>query len=468
MLLSRLVILGEQSAHGDEGIPWPVDDVEDHRRRHLHIAGQRFRGGLDQAGHGRLAPGDHALGNLASHQLPTLFGIIGHLGELFEVLHLVVGGLHDHAADGVESGPAGPAGDLMELAGIEQSGAHAVVLRQCREHHGADRDVDADAEGVGAADDLQQARLRELFDQAAVLGQHPGVVHADPVPDQTGQRVAECGREAEAADQVGDRSLLLLGADVDAHQRLCPFQCRGLGEVHDVDRRLLGVKQVADGLMHRGGGIGVEQRYRTFGAGDQGGVAAGAAGEVLPEEGHVTQGGRHQQELGVRQFEQRYLPGPAAVRVAIEVELVHHHQADVGFGALAQRDVGEDLRGAGDDRGIGVHRCVTGEHADIGCAEYLAECEELLADQRLDRCGVEADAVGGQGGIDRAGGDQRLTRTRRGGQDDVRAADQFDQGLFLRRVERGPRRGCPLAEGGEEFVGVVGARLQGHRVFSLP
>ena len=49
---------------------------------------------------------------------------------------------------------------------------------------------------------------------------------------------------------------------------------------------------------------------------------------------------------------QRHLPGPAAVRVGVEVELVHHDLADVGVGAVAQRDVGQDLGGAADDRGV--------------------------------------------------------------------------------------------------------------------
>jgi hypothetical protein len=36
------------------------------------------------------------------------------------------------------------------------------------------------------------------------------------------------------------------------------------------------------------------------------------------------------------------------------VELVHDDEADVGVGALAQRDVGQDLGGAADDRRVGV------------------------------------------------------------------------------------------------------------------
>ena len=269
LALARLVVLGEQPAHRDERVTGTVDDVEDHRRRHPHVARQRLGGGLDQPGHGRLAPRHHALGHLAAHQLSALLRVVGDLRELLEVLHLVVGRLDDDGARGVVAGPPGPPGDLVELAGVEQPGAGAVVLRQRREHDGADRHVDADAEGVGAADDLEQAGLGELFDQPPVLGQHPGVVNADAVADQPRQRRSEGRREAEPADQLGDRGLLLLGADVDAHQRLRPLQRGGLGEVHDVDRRLLGVEQVVDGLVHRRGRVVVEQRDRPFGVGDQ-------------------------------------------------------------------------------------------------------------------------------------------------------------------------------------------------------
>lgn len=68
------------------------------------------------------------------------------------------------------------------------------------------------------------------------------MVHADAVANQTGQRRAECGREPEAADVLGDRRLLILGTDVDTHQRLRPFQRGRLGEMNDVDRRLFGLQ----------------------------------------------------------------------------------------------------------------------------------------------------------------------------------------------------------------------------------
>ena len=72
------------------------------------------------------------------------------------------------------------------------------------------------------------------------LGSMPGVVHADAVPHQPGQGLAEARREPEVADQVGDGVLLRPAADVDAHQRLRLLQGRRLREVHDVDGRLAG------------------------------------------------------------------------------------------------------------------------------------------------------------------------------------------------------------------------------------
>ena len=122
---------------------------------------------------------------------------------------------------------------------------------------------------------------------------------------------------------------------------------------------------------------------------DHRGLPARTPGQVVDEPGDVAERRRHQQELRLRQLEQRHLPGPAPVGLGVEVELVHHHLADVGRRALAQRDVGQHLGGAADDRRPGVDRGVAGQHADVLGAEDVAQGEELLRDQRLDRRGVE-------------------------------------------------------------------------------
>ena len=232
----------------------------------------------------------------------------------------------------------------------------------------------------------------------------------------------------------------------------------------DVDRRLLRLQQIADRLVHRRGRVVVVQRNRALGIRDQRRGPAGAAGEVLAQERDVAERGRHQQELGVRQLQQRNLPGPAAVGVAVEVEFVHDHQADVRVSTLAQRDVGQHLRGAGDDRRPRIDRGVAGEHADVGRAEHVAEGEELLAHQSLDRRGVVAAPSRRQRRVERAGGHQRLARAGRRRQHDVRSADQLDQRFLLRRVEHSALCLGPGCEGGEQLVSVEqGRKKEVHR-----
>ena len=56
-----------------------------------------------------------------------------------------------------------------------------------------------DAERVGAADDGEQALLRELLDEQAVLRQEPGVVQADAVREEALHLLAVGRVEAHAA-----------------------------------------------------------------------------------------------------------------------------------------------------------------------------------------------------------------------------------------------------------------------------
>jgi len=147
--------------------------------------------------------------------------------------------------------------------------------------------------------------------------------------------------------------------------------------------------------------------------------------QIGGEEVDLTESGRHQQELGARQLQQRHLPGPATIGVGIEMELVHHHLTDIGGRALAQCQVRQDLRGGADDRRLRVHRGVTGHHADLVGAEHLAQREEFLADQGLDRRGVVGAQAAGQREHVCAYGDQGFAGPGRGGQDDVRPGRQL-------------------------------------------
>ena len=124
--------------------------------------------------------------------------------------------------------------------------------------------------------------------------------------------------------------------------------------------------------------------------------------------------------------------------------------------ALAQGDVGEHLGGAADDRRLRVDGGVAGQHPDVVGAEDRDQREELLRDQRLDRGGVERPLAAGQGREVRAGGDQALAGAGRGAEDDVRAGDDLDQRLLLRRVEAQALLLGPGPERLEQRVGVGG------------
>lgn len=178
------VVVVDERADVLEGVPTTGDDGQHHRVGDPHPGRHRLGLGADQPLEGRLPPGHEALGCLLPLDLVLLLRVVPGLGDGTGVLDVVLGRFGDDVALGVVPGPSGTAGDLVELTGRELAHLGAVELRQAGEQHGADRHVDADAQGVGAADDGQQAALGELFDQASVLRQHAGVVDADARADQ--------------------------------------------------------------------------------------------------------------------------------------------------------------------------------------------------------------------------------------------------------------------------------------------
>ena len=81
----------------------------------------------------------------------------------------------------VEALPSGAPGDLLEVADLQDADRRPSYLQSWVNSTVRIGHVDADAERVGAADDLEQALLGELLDEQAVLRQQPGVVDADAV-----------------------------------------------------------------------------------------------------------------------------------------------------------------------------------------------------------------------------------------------------------------------------------------------
>ena len=160
------------------------------------------------------------------------------------------------------------------------------------------------------------------------------MMDTDPVPDQARQRFAEPRGEPEPAECLRYRVLFGAAGKIQAGQRLRPLQRGGLGEMDDIDRRLMRADQFLERFGDRRPSVGEGQRHRAFGTGHHGGTATGAAFQIGGEEIHLTEGGRHEQELGSGQFQQRHLPRPAPARVGVEMELVHHHLAHLGIGAF--------------------------------------------------------------------------------------------------------------------------------------
>ena len=71
------------------------------------------------------------------------------------------------------------------------------------------------------------------------------------------------------------------------------------------------------------------------------------------------------------------------------MELVGDEGADVARTAGGEGEVGDDLGGRTHDGRVGVDRGVAGQQSDLVGAEHGAQLEELLADERLDGCGVD-------------------------------------------------------------------------------
>ena len=160
------------------------DDVEDHRVVDPHPGRERLGRGRDELVEGRLVPDDLAGLGLDPLDPFELDRVVARLGDSTGVLDEVLGGLDDDLTHGVVASATGSPGDLVELASPKEPLPRAVKLHQPGEQHGTDRDVDADAQGVGPADDLEQAGLRELLDDPPIARQHPRVMDANSLAQQ--------------------------------------------------------------------------------------------------------------------------------------------------------------------------------------------------------------------------------------------------------------------------------------------
>ena len=108
----------------------------------------------------------------------------------------------DHGMSlGVDAAPSRTSRELGVLPRCEVGVLDAVELHELLEHHGAGRHVDAEGEGLGGEDDLEQPAGEELLDDGLQQRQHPGVVGGVAVQDG-------------AAEGVQAQHLLVLDADL--------------------------------------------------------------------------------------------------------------------------------------------------------------------------------------------------------------------------------------------------------------
>ena len=234
----------------------------------LQPGDQRLGRGLDELAEGLLREVHEALRSLLALYPTQHLRVVAGLRHSLCVLDHVVGGLSDHIADHIKAGTSGPTGDLVELAGPQHPLLAAVELRKAREHHRADRHVDADAKGVRAADHAQQAALGQRLHESPVAGEHAGMVHGDARVQQLGERLAETGGEPEPLHRLDELAAVRAVGDAGTQQGGSALHGGRLGGVDDVDRRLGVAQQQLHGLLQRAQRPRVGQRHRPDGVAD--------------------------------------------------------------------------------------------------------------------------------------------------------------------------------------------------------
>ena len=139
------------------------------------------------------------------------------------------------------------------------------------------------------------------------------------------------------------------------------------------------------------------------------------------------------------------------------MEFVLDEDADLSRVALAQRDIGDDLRRCTDDRGLAVDRRIARHHAHVLCAKRGDELKELLRDEGLKRRRVVSGLAEREARKDCGEGHHRFPRAGWRGDNQVIALKCAEQSLFLVWVEGAV---CRFRPRNELLVhGVLGRRV---------
>ena len=461
------MVLLNDAVRGNDRVLRAVHQVQQHRMGDVEGGGQRLRGCLYQLVEGLLGPANEAFRGLLAlggQRLVNALGVVTELRLSFSqqasVLNIVLGCLNHHGAGGIKTGAAGASSNLVELAGTQTAAAGTIKLRQRRNQHGTNRHVNTHTQGVGTANHLEQTLLSQLLHEAAVLGQHARVVNTDAGTHQLIQRLTEARTETELRNQLCNAFLIFLRGNSHRQQRIRLLQCRLLREVHNVDRSLLGLHELLHRLLNRGGGVVEMQRNGTLRMRHQVTLTTGQRRHLLLEASRIAQGRAHQQELRLRKLQQGKLPRPAALRVGVEMELVHNDLAEVRILTLAQGNIGENFRGAADNGRLRINGGVAGNHAHVLGTKNIDQVKELLRHQRLNGGGVVGALTGRQARKMRGNSHSGLTRTGRSCQHHVMSGGNAQNGLVLGGVQGHAAGRNPLGERLIDFFGGEGVALK--------
>ncbi len=382
---------------------------------------------------------------------------------------------HHGVALDVDAAPPGPAGELGVLAGGDVGVGLAVPLDQLLHDHRAGGHVDAERQGLGREDGLDQALHEELLDHFLEPGQHPGVVGGDaalqPVqPLEVAEDVQVLVGDVGAAllDDRADQGAVgvLVEPQPGAEALLDGGLAAGPAEDEgDRGQQALGVEPVDDVDPARGpdpAGAAVGHRAAPAAAEAVAGVAVEFGAGEPDQFGVDGLAGVLQVVLG------------AAVAVRVREQVVHpvaghdvlpqRHGAGLGDDHLGTAAHGvqpvAELLGVGDGRGERDEGDRLGEVDDDllpdGAAEAVGEVVHLVHDdvaEPVEGAGARVEHVAQHlGGHDHHGG-VAVDGVVAGEQADLGGAVALDQVSVLLVGQRLDRRGVEaLAPGGQGQV----------------
>ena len=401
---------------------------------------------------------------------------------------------HDRVAERVDASTSGATGELRVLPRRQELVALAGELRELLDDDRTRRHVDAEREGLGREDDLDEPfdeagfdRLLERRDQARVMGsdaglesRHPsgvaqhrevGVLEtAKPGADDLTDAVAlRCRRQSEAGVEARRRGIGARGSAEDevdrgehplrlrAARRLrcdaaCTAACvHGSVRGHCV-RAASPSSRDASGFGRPSTSVGSRCsrseerspiRYRfcsSTGLRSSMIVAVGPRTVVIQSASSsalLTVADRHTSLADCGGVDDHLLPHRPAVRVLEVVHLVEDDVAEVAQCVGTRVDhVAQHLGRHHDDRSVTVDRVVAGEEPDALRSVAAHEVGVLLVRERLDRSRVERLGALRERMCDRVFRDEGLARRCRRGDEHRRpGVDRVDRG-DLEVVER--------------------------------